>query len=276
MEKIGIFNLDKSKTTMKYGKYYKALMDVQFDKEKRYVRVWLPEDYDFNNSEKRFPVIYFSDGQNLVNKHLTAFGDWNLDKVAHKLYKDTNLSFIAVGVDSPKDGLKRFLELNPDIMPDKVKDIKKPYGDLFIKFMADELKPIIDKTFYTKPEKPSCAIAGSSMGGIMAFYGGVIKNDIFGFSLDFSPAFLNYTIPYWKNILKSFDLKNKMDTKFFFYVGGKDFEKRFVNHTLLTYKYMSKLGYTPNNLAIIYDSQMIHHEDAWNKYLYDALAFWLK
>ena len=273
---IGLFDLDKSKTTMKYGYHYKALLDIPFDSEKRYIRVWLPEDYDFNDKNKRFSVIYFSDGQNLVNKYLTAFGDWNLDKVAHKLFKDNNISFIAVGIDSPKDGLKRFLELNPDIMPDKLKDIEKPYGDKFINYITDELKPLIDKTFFTKPDRINTAIAGSSMGGIMAFYGAIIKNEVFGFSLDFSPAFLNYTVPYWKELLKSFDLNNKINTKFFLYVGGKDFEKRFVTHTLLTYKYMAKQGFKPDNLALIYDSLMIHHEDAWNKYLYDALYFWIK
>jgi len=275
-EKIGVFCLDKSKTTMKYGRHYKALLDVPFDEEKRYIRVWLPEDYDYNDKNKRFPVIYFSDGQNLVNRYLTAFGDWNLDKVAHRLYKEKGISFIAVGIDSPRDDLKRFLELNPDIKPDKVKDIDNPYGDKFINYIADELKPLIDNCFFTKPEREQTAIGGSSMGGIMAFYGAVIRNESFGFSLDFSPAFLNYTLSYWKQLLKSFELNKKLNTKFFLYVGGKEFEKEFVSHTLLTYKYMVKQGFTPDNLAVIYDSQMIHHEDAWNKYLYDALYFWLK
>ena len=81
---IGPFVLDKSKTTMKYGHYFKALLDVPFSKEKRYVRVWLPEDYGFDNPKKRYPVIYFSDGQNLVNKKLCAFGCWKLDIVAHE------------------------------------------------------------------------------------------------------------------------------------------------------------------------------------------------
>ena len=59
-EKIGPFSFDKSASTMKYGFYYKALLGVPFSEEKRAIRVWLPEDYDFNKPEKVFPTIYFS------------------------------------------------------------------------------------------------------------------------------------------------------------------------------------------------------------------------
>ena len=82
--KIGKFIKDDSETTMEYGYYYKCEMVVPFSNDKRYIRVWLPENYDFNNKDNTFRVMYFSDGQNLVNKYLTAFGDWKLDKVAHK------------------------------------------------------------------------------------------------------------------------------------------------------------------------------------------------
>ena len=52
------------------------------------IRVWLPEDYEFDNPNKRYPVIYFSDGQNLVDRYLSAFGEWELDKTVHKLMKE--------------------------------------------------------------------------------------------------------------------------------------------------------------------------------------------
>ena len=272
----GAFILDGQKpTTMKYGFYYKAEFAVPFSDEKRTIRVWLPENYDFSDGEKRFPVVYFADGQNLVNRYLTAFGDWGLDKVCHSLLTENGLSFIAVGVDSPSDDLKRACELCPPIRPDRAKDIVKPVGDLFVNFIADTLKPVIDETFNTLPEKPSTAIGGSSMGGIAAFYGGATRNDVFGCALDFSPAFLLYSRKAWKDILDGLSLSIEKGVRHFLYVGGKGFEKKFVSATFFTYKYMMKKGFSHGDVTLIFHSEMIHHEKAWNKYLPDAISFWL-
>ena len=273
---IGIFEADNSETTMQFGYYYKATFKLPFAEGERAVRVWLPEDYDFGNASKRFPVMYFSDGQNLVNKYLTAYGDWGLDKVAHSILTEGGVSFIAVGIDCPTDGDERDNELCPPYTTDREHTITAPKGDKFVNFIADELKPLIDSRFFTRPEKAFTAIAGSSMGGIMAFYGGATRHDVFGYSLDFSPAFLLYSQKHWKEILDELDLNPEKGVKHFLYVGGKDFESYFVSHTLLTFKYMKKRGFNENNLALIYDSLKIHHESAWNKYLKDALLFWLK
>lgn len=269
-ENIGPFSLDRSQTTMKYGYYYHALLSVSFVKAKREIRVWLPEDY-FDNQNKEYPVIYFADGQNLVNQNLCAFGCWKLDQVAH----DNSLSFIAVGIDSPRDANLRFLELNPPYPPDKVKRETRPYGDRFIDYIADTLIPLINKHFHTRQEKEFTAIAGSSMGGIMAFYGGVTRHDVFGFSLDFSPAFFLYKKKTWDDLLKSFDISPKNNAKYFFYVGGQDFEKQFVNPTVRTYQYLQSLGFDDKQIRLLIDPNEYHHEEAWHKYLKDALSFWL-
>ena len=271
---IGPFVLDKTKTTMKYGHYYKALLDVPFSKEKRYIRVWLPEDYDFSNEQKRFPVIYSSDGQNLVNQKLCAFGCWKLDLVAHDLLNNNGLSFIAVGIDSPKDSLVRFNELNPPYPPEKVKE-GYPYGYQFVNYIADILKPLIDQYFYTSKEKTDTAIGGSSMGGIMAFYAGATRHDTFGFALDFSPAFFLYNKKTWSSLLDSFNISANDNVKHFLYVGGKDFEKRFLNPTKETYRYLKSKGFNEKQVALSIDLEEMHHEDAWHKHLKEALLFWL-
>ena len=271
-ESIGPFSLDKSSTTMQYGYYYHAVLDVHFAKEKRAVRVWLPEDYDFANPSKNYPVIYFADGQNLVNQNLCAFGCWKLDQVAH----DNHLSFIAVGIDSPRDAKIRYLELNPPYKPEKIKEKEKPYGDQFINYIADSLIPLINEYFYTSKEKKWTAIAGSSMGGIMAFYAGVTRHDRFGFSLDFSPAFFLYKEKTWDTLLKSFNITPLNQVKYYLYVGGVDFEKEFLGSTKATYEYMKSLGFNKEQLTLLIDSKESHNEEAWHKHLKEALMFWLE
>ena len=98
-------------STMKYGYYYQSIFNLPFSKEsKRMVRVWLPEDYDFNNPDNRYPVIYMSDGQNLVDRYLSAYGEWELDKVVHQLKLEGIKGCIAVGLDCPKEPEERTQE----------------------------------------------------------------------------------------------------------------------------------------------------------------------
>ena len=274
-KQIGIFTIDESDTTMLYGSYYQTLMDVPFADEKRAVRVWLPSDYDFDDKDKRFPVIYFSDGQNLVNKYLTAFGDWHLDRVAQSLLDNNKISFIAVGVDSPRDDVKRSDELNPPYIPERAKKMH-PIGDQFVDFICDTVKPMVDELFYTKKEKEYTAIGGSSMGGIMAFYAATRRKEIFGFSLVFSPAFFLYKKKRWQALLEEFNISPSDEIKYFFYVGGKQFERLFKNLTKYTYNYLLSIGFDEENTKFIYDKKMKHHEDAWSTYLGDAVKFWLE
>ena len=268
MNKIGIFELDQTKTTMKYGYHYKASLPTPFCNNERMIRVWLPESY-FNDTID-YPVMYFSDGQNLVNNYLTAFGDWKLDQVVH----DINIPIIAVGIDSPNDDKTRTNELTPPFEA-KYKDIDNPCADKFVEFIVNTLKPIIDKTFKTKKDKANTGIAGSSMGGLMSFYGALNYSETFGFALVFSPAFKVFTKNQWEKVCDSLDITPKKNIKFFFFVGGVDFEKEFVKSTFITYKYLEQKGFDNTNLAIIHDSRLIHHEDSWNKYLGEGIRFWL-
>ena len=194
---------------MEYGYYYKAEFTVPFSDLPRTVRVWLPGDYVFEDPERRFPVIYFSDGQNLVNRYLTAYGDWGLDKVWKEVFDERGISFIAVGIDCPPSENDRSNELTPPF-PSKVKEIDRPMGDLFVNYIADVLRLLINDCFHTLPDKADTAIGGSSMGGIMAFYGGVTRHDVFGFSLDFSPAFLVYSRKKWLELLDGFQIVRRI------------------------------------------------------------------
>ena len=274
-QRIGPFSIDDNQTTMQYGSYYRYAAKFPFADDKRMIRVWLPEDYDFNDTEKRYPVIYFADGQNLINENLCAFGCWKLDQIAHNLFLNKSISFIAVGIDSPHDPAQRFNELNPPYPPERVKQNNHPYGDQFVNYVADTLRPLINKHFHTKEEKEFTAIAGSSMGGIMAFYAGVTRNDIFGFSLDFSPAFFLYKKATWSFLLEQFNVKSENQTRFFFYVGGQGFESQFVSSTKMTYEHLKSKGFDENQIALSIDLAEQHNEAAWHKHLKEALLFWL-
>ena len=143
--KIGIFTrLINKPTTMKHGYYYHAIFDLPFSKEnKREVRVWLPSDYEFDNPNKRYKAIYMSDGQNLVDRYLSAFGEWEYDKTMQSLMDQGYEGVIAVGIDCPKDPLERTKELCPPYTPKKAifrhEGHFEPYANKYVDYIVDNI-----------------------------------------------------------------------------------------------------------------------------------------
>ena len=266
-----------SETTMEFGFYYEAKMKLPFAEEERFVRVWLPPTYDFV-SPKKFPVMYMSDGQNLVDKFLTAYGDWHLDRVMDALRKEGLGEAILVGIDCPKDPIQRANELNPPYMPRRtIRGKMSPIGNLFLDYITHELKPLIDETFSTNPSREYTAIGGSSMGGIMAFYGFLRYSGTFGYSMSFSVPFFFYNKRDLRRILKIFNPSPATSAKLTLFVGGKDFEKEFTKGALYMNKYLrKKYGFDDSRLQFIYEPDAIHHEEPWSKAALPALRFWLE
>lgn len=265
-------------TTVRYGKVYlaKIKIDVPFEK-KRIVRLYLPEDYQSSN---KYPVLYMSDGQNLVDKYTSAFGDWKLDLRMHELIKKGYPSFIIVGIDCPKNPTHRMLEYSfskIDFNSNVLKSINQKinaesYGDKFLAFLVNKIKPMVDSYFSTSDIS---AIGGSSMGGLFALNGYISYPDVFSFCLSFSPAFHLYPhrqlIEYLEQNSSHINTKGKV----FFYTGSAGFEKQFFSPTISMHHYFQKIGYDSDRLALIVDSRMPHHEDAWSRYFNDAIQFWL-
>lgn len=267
-------------STMEYGSYYEKSVLLPFDeKTPRMIRVWLPEDYG-EDASKHYPVIYMSDGQNLVDRELSAYGDWHLDRVMHRLKEEGYANAILVGIDCPKIPVQRCNELNP---PYPVKRLfsrfggpNAPIANQFIDYIAQVLKPEIDKHFLTIPDLMHTGIGGSSMGGIMAFYGYFAYPDTFGFSLAFSIPVFAYGKRRWKELLNLWGLDAGTHRKLAMYVGSKGFEHRFYGGCRWLYEYLLKQGYNDKNVQFDEEKGLPHHEEAWSKYSYNALKFFLK
>jgi predicted alpha/beta superfamily hydrolase len=279
MNKNNPFSLYEVKpTTVRYGKVYvtKVKIDVPFEK-KRMVRLYIPEDYQ---PSKRYSVLYMSDGQNLVDKYTSAFGDWKLDLRMHELIKKGYPSFIIVGIDCPKNPTHRILEysfpkigFNTSVLKSINSTVNsESYGDKFLTFLVNIIKPMVDSYFSTSEIS---AIGGSSMGGLFALNGYITYPDVFSFCLSFSPAFQIYPRKQLINYLEQNSSHINMKGKIFFYTGAMGFEKQFFSPTISMHRYFQKIGYDPSRLALIVDTRMPHHEDAWSHYFNDAIQFWL-
>jgi len=130
----------------------------------RRIAVWLPPDYE--HAQQRYPVLYLHDGQNLFDRATAPFGvEWEVDETATKLIQQGKIEpLIIVGIWNTLD---RIAEYTPCFDP-----LYQQGGsaDEYLKVLVEEIKPIVDQTYRTRPDRQSTAIAGSSLGGLVSIY----------------------------------------------------------------------------------------------------------
>jgi len=155
----------------------------------RPVHVWLPDGYEADT--ERYAVLYMHDGQNLFEDSQAAFGtSWKAADALSALIKDgAARKTIIVGVFNGE--ATRFREYIPGPVVERLdsdtrdKLLAQPqYGGPplsagYVRFLVEELKPFIDKTYRTKPDRSNTFIMGSSMGGLISWYTLALHPDIF-------------------------------------------------------------------------------------------------
>lgn len=180
---------------------------------KRRIWIYLPKSY--SSSNKTYPVLYMNDGQNLFNEQTALFGEWCVDETIDSIIKNGGKECIIVGIDN--GGEKRLNEYAPyPFENNKIKYTAE--GKLYIDFLANTLKPFIDKKYRTKNNAENTFIAGSSMGAVISLYAILKYPKIFGGCGVFSPAF-------WTSkdlFVDAATFKNESLFKIYFYSGKKE------------------------------------------------------
>ncbi|MCS6917193.1 MAG: alpha/beta hydrolase-fold protein [Chitinophagales bacterium] len=150
----------------------------------RYRSIWLylPDDY-YSAPDKRYPVFYLQDGQNVFDEATAFAGEWQVDETLHALELSGDAGCIVVAVAN--GGVNRIEEYSPWVNP----LYGGGQGDAYAEFLAQVLKPYIDAHYRTFPQRDFTAIGGSSLGGLIAFYTALKYNDVFSKAAVFSPSF---------------------------------------------------------------------------------------
>lgn len=151
--------------------------------KKRKAYVYLPKGYD--NTDKRYPVMYMFDGHNLFYDSEATFGKcWGL-----KDYLDnTNTPIIIAAVECNHEGNERLSEYSPVNFTFKNGDKIKGRGIKYMDWLVKEFKPYIDSRFRTIPDREHTAIGGSSMGGLMTLFALASYNKYFSRGAALSPS----------------------------------------------------------------------------------------
>lgn len=160
-------------------KVFRDLHSPQLD-NRRDILVYLPPSY--TAGDRRYPVIYMHDGQNLFDE-ATSFGaEWGVDQTL-EAGAEHGLEAIVVGI--PNLGEARLDEYGPWA---DGRHGAGGHADAYLDFVAETVKPRVDRDFRTLPDRGNTGIAGSSMGGLVSLYAFFRRPETFGFAGVMSPA----------------------------------------------------------------------------------------
>lgn len=165
----------------------------------RYRKVWALLPYDYETSDKSYPVLYLQDAQNLFNGG-SAFGNWQIDKKLSILAEYGRGDLIVIAIEhGSEERINEYIFDNNTVA-------KNSEGKKYIRFIADTLKPYVDSVYRTKKEREFTGIGGSSLGGLISIYSGFLYPEVYSKLMIFSPSLwvepnnnfpmFSYTVPY--------------------------------------------------------------------------------
>lgn len=138
----------------------------------RTVDVWLPASA-LQANEQRYPVLYMHDGQNLFDSALAYGGvDWGMDEAMQRLIARGLSGAIVVGAWNSGEG--RWHDYMPQTsawisqLPEEHRH--KFRSNNYLRFLVNVVKPLIDATYPTLPDRAHTFVMGSSMGGLISLY----------------------------------------------------------------------------------------------------------
>lgn len=146
--------------------------------EDRAYYLHLPDSYhDAASSYKKYPILIILDG-NVHFKPITGLVNY----MSSDAYRSCKIpEMIVVGIQN--------IDRRRDYTPDKVVTVRKNTtggGELFLRFLEDELIPELDKKYRTEPYR---MLFGHSLGGLLAAHTYTKKTTLFNAFLAVDPSF---------------------------------------------------------------------------------------
>lgn len=160
---------------------------IPYLKKERMLHIYLPDDIQ---EEERFPVFYMFDGHNLFLDEDSTYGkSWGI----LKYLSENNIRIIVVGIECNHKGNQRLREFSPYSFKDETWGNVRASGRKFLQWMTTDLKDYIDSNYPTLSDREHTYLGGSSMGGLMAVYGGAMFSNVYSKSACLSP-FYDYVL----------------------------------------------------------------------------------
>lgn len=212
--------------------------------------VWLPPGYA-DQPHRRYPVLYLHDGQNVFDPATSSFGiDWGVDETVDRLVREGSIEpLIVVAVNNSAE---RTADYSPG-----------PTGEAYMDFMVSRLKPMIDATYRTLPQRGHTLVGGASMGGLISCMLGWAHPEVFGAALCFSPAFRIEGRADWSGYFTA-SADTPGDVYFYLDNGGIGLEEQLQPGIDWMLGFMAQRGLVPRrDFEFVIDPDAAHGEPAW-------------
>ena len=246
------------------------------DRRQRIIRVWLPEDYD---GEKRFPVIYCHDGQGVFEDETRPDEMLHFDRIMTEL-KAEGIEAIVVAIDTCE---KRLEELTPPgpraeakADPDNPRlriSAGESTTDLYMAFVKDTLKPLIDENFRTLPDAKNTCVGGASAAGSCSLYMALQHPEVFGRAIVLSPGLPRFTLEGLLGIVDQYDLSRLKDSRIAFYNGDQGLDATSLLYVVSVYRRFKERGLDRTQIMARIDTRESHRSSAWSSNLPELLRF---
>ena len=233
----------------------------------RVISVYLPPQYA-SEPERRFPVFYLHDGQNLFDPRTSYIPNhtWRVGETADRLNYDGSAEPV-ICVGGANTGLRRMAEYTPS------RDYRMGGGEGndYGRLLREELKPWLDRTYRTRTDAANTGLGGSSLGGLITLFIGLQHPEIFARLAVLSPSI------WWdQRSILSFIAEAavpKPEVKIWLDIGTAE-GLRHVRDTELLDQRLIKLGWQPGvDLEFLKVAGAMHSEDAWAARFDQVLRF---
>lgn len=224
--------------------------DVTGMRRKR--KVWALLPYNYDQTQKHYPVLYLHDAQNLFDDY-APFGNWAIDRKLAILAEQGMSDLIVIAIEHA--GKKRIADFS--IMPGTTGTQE---GRKYVKMIASKLKPYVDAKLRTLTDRQNTGIGGSSLGGLVSIYAGLTFPQVFSKLLIFSPSL-------WMNPHIHFEamhFEKTYQTKIYMYAGETE-SVNMVPNVLRFKETLQHQGVAHNNIhfRINIDPKGKHNEAYW-------------
>lgn len=236
----------------------------------RDVQVYLPPGYDTERT-RRYPVLYLQDGQNVFDAGAAGM-EWQVDETAQRLIRDGTLEPLIVVAVANTDA--RSDEYTPTFVDRKLPDGRPLRGGgkapLYGRFLLEELKPFIDRTYRTRTDAGGTAVGGASHGGLVSLYLALEHPEVFGQALVMSPSAM------WDDdllIKRVRALPRKLPVRFWVDVGALEHASLVSAAHRLRDALLARGWVEGKDLRFVEQADGGHDEISWASRMPEALRF---
>jgi predicted alpha/beta superfamily hydrolase len=241
----------------------------------RKIRAFLPPGYnDAANKDRKYPVLYMFDGQNLFDA-CTSFDhvhEWQIDETVTRLVNEGRIDpLIVIGIDNGQEKrASEYLAWKDGIQQPFMDE---PNGRMLPTFMLQEVMPAMAKKYRIETDKPGMtAIGGSSYGGVAALYVALSAPMVFTKVIAESPVLFIGN----NQIVRDTTMLALAPEKVFMGIGGEEASSD--NGVMLkamqqVEKNLKSAAANRAEVLLVVDEPSHHNEQAWAKRFPEAIAF---